>query len=145
MSDSAYFARRAEEIAAEVLASEITADSTITLVYRLEDHDGKALPEVRQEILSHRPSKLEQTAMRQAQRLLMRATGIENPTDADVEEEIRQSGHPSKTVSKEGYAALARHQVAATHVGFQQTTGGAYAVVRIVDVTVEITHLGPLR
>jgi len=144
MSTIQHFAKRAEEIAVEILAANITVDSTITLIYQFEDDKGNRLPEIRNEVASHRPSAVERMATRNCARLLLHASGNESPTEAEIDEIIRLQGPPHTTRSKEGYAEFVKHLVQTTHVGFQETIGDVPQIVRIVDVSVEITHLGPL-
>jgi hypothetical protein len=144
MSTMQHFAKRAEEIAAEILAADITVDSTITLIYQLEDDKGNRLPEIRNEIASHRPSAAERQGTRNVARLLLQTSGNASPTEAEIDEMIRLQDSSFKFRSKEGYAELAKHMVRTTQVGFLETIGDVRQVVRIVDISVEITHLGPL-
>ena len=144
MSTIQHFAKRAQEIAAEILAADITVDSTITLIYQLEDDKGNRLPDERHEVAGHRPSAEERMASRQMARLLLNASGNDDPTEAEIDEILRLQKPGTKTRSKEGYAEFVKNLVQTTHVGFQGPIGDSPQIVRIVDVSVEITHLGPL-
>jgi hypothetical protein len=141
MSSKEHFARRAEEIATAIMAADITTDSTITLIYRIEDHRGQLLSELSREILSHRPNPTERDAQRQALELMREVADLSEQQAAELKQSIQMG--MGRTVSKEGYAALARHMVRDTTVGFQQPTPESPRL-QIVDVRVEITNLGPL-